>query len=282
MNAERWMRVRAGLAGLLMTALVTGAAPSRAASVAPVAAAARAVGHGAAESVPPPPPEGVVRVLAVGRVWPVGTRPRVARGWEPPATAYGPGHRGVDLVSAPGAPVRAVAAGRVSFAGRVAGRGVVSVELTGTGAPPLRTTYEPVRASVEKGDAVAAGDVLGVLQVPDLGAHCGAPCLHWGLLRAETYLNPLSLLPPWLLGRGPSRLLPVAGVPEGPPGPPGQPGGSPPDPPEEPPPGPLEEPPPSPPGEPPEGPAREKPPWAPRSDARAPADPAGSARPAEP
>ena len=150
-------------------------------------------------------------VPAVGGVWPVGVRPALLRGWDPPVTPYGPGHRGVDLASPPGAPVRAVAAGRVSFAGRVAGRGVVSVELSGTGTPPLRTTYEPVRPSVKKGTEVAAGDVLGTL---DPSSHCGGPsCLHWGLREGETYLNPLALLPPWLAGDAPPRLLPVLGVP---------------------------------------------------------------------
>ncbi|MFC8368712.1 MULTISPECIES: M23 family metallopeptidase [unclassified Streptomyces] len=148
---------------------------------------------------------------AVGRAWPVGVRPRVLRGWEPPATVYGRGHRGVDLAAPPGTPVRAVAAGRVSFAGRVAGKGVVSVELTGTGDPPLRTTYEPVRASVTEDDEVTAGEVIGTVE--PTGSHCAAPCVHWGLLRNDTYLNPLTLLPPWLLPRGPSRLLPVLGVP---------------------------------------------------------------------
>src|SRR4051794_4300161 len=56
-------------------------------------------------------------VPAIGRGWPVGARPTVLRGWEPPATVYGRGHRGVDLAAPPGSPVRAVAAGRVSFAG---------------------------------------------------------------------------------------------------------------------------------------------------------------------
>ncbi|MFI8088745.1 M23 family metallopeptidase [Streptomyces sp. NPDC086080] len=148
---------------------------------------------------------------AVGRVWPVGVRPRVLRGWEPPATVYARGHRGVDLAAAPGAPVRAVAAGRVRFAGRVAGRGVVSVELAGTGDPPLRTTYEPVRASVTEGDEVTAGEVIGAVE--PTGSHCTVPCVHWGLLKADTYLDPLTLLPPWLLRRGPSRLLPVLGAP---------------------------------------------------------------------
>ncbi|NEB14547.1 M23 family metallopeptidase, partial [Streptomyces coelicoflavus] len=105
---------------------------------------------------------------------------------------------------------RAVAAGRVSFAGPVAGRGVVSLELAGTGDPPLRTTYAPVEAAVEEGDQVAAGEVLGTVQ--PTGSHCTG-CLHWGLLRGDVYLNPLSLLPPWLLDAGPSRLLPLLGVP---------------------------------------------------------------------
>lgn len=162
-----------------------------------------------ADSPPPapsPPPRAPVPPLA--RVWPVGARPLVLRGWEPPATVYGPGHRGVDLAAPPGSPVRAVAPGRVSFAGRVAGRGVVAVELTGT---DLRTTYEPVSALVRKGDEVRAGETVGTVETA--ASHCATSCVHWGLLRGKTYLDPLSLLPPWLLHRGPPRLLPVLGVP---------------------------------------------------------------------
>ncbi|MGW4870824.1 murein hydrolase activator EnvC family protein [Streptomyces chartreusis] len=165
-----------------------------------------------ATSVPTAPVPGPApTVPAVGRAWPVGVRPPILRGWEPPATTYGRGHRGVDLAAPAGTPVRAVAAGRVSFAGRVAGKGVVSVELPGTGDPPLRTTYEPVRATVKKGDEVEAGEVVGTVEAT--GSHCTETCVHWGLRRADAYLDPLSLLPPWLLRRGPSRLLPVLGVP---------------------------------------------------------------------
>ncbi|KUL26166.1 peptidase M23 [Streptomyces regalis] len=159
----------------------------------------------------PAPPAPDPALPTVGRAWPVGVRPPILRGWEPPATPYGRGHRGVDLAAPAGAPVRAVAAGRVSFAGRVAGKGVVSVELTGTGDPPLRATYEPVRASAKKGDEVEAGEVVGTVEAS--GSHCTGTCVHWGLRRGEAYLDPLSLLPPWLLHRGPSRLLPVLGVP---------------------------------------------------------------------
>lgn len=148
---------------------------------------------------------------AGGRVWPLEGRPPVLRGWKPPAGPYGPGHRGVDLGAGPGTPVRAAASGRVSFAGGVAGRGVVVIELAGTGDPPLRTTYEPVRPLVAKGDEVTAGQVVAVLAAGPF--HCASGCLHWGLRRAEAYVDPLSLLPPSLLRRGPSRLLPVSGVP---------------------------------------------------------------------
>ncbi|AOR31836.1 peptidase M23 [Streptomyces fodineus] len=158
---------------------------------------------------PAPPPPVRSPVPAIARTWPVGIHPLVLRGWQPPSTPYGPGHRGVDLAAAPGSPVRAVAAGRVSFAGRVAGRGVVSVDLAGT---DLRTTYEPVSPSVHEGDEVGPGDPVGTVERTT--SHCGTQtCLHWGLRRGETYLNPLSLLPPWLLHRGPPRLLPVLGVP---------------------------------------------------------------------
>ncbi len=191
---------------------VTAAGPASATVVDPAATTVAASGvdrlpepGGAEPGVPEP------GVPAVARGWPVGDRPAVLRGWDPPENPYGPGHRGVDLAAPAGAPVRAVAAGTVSFAGRVAGRGVVSVELAATGDPPLRTTYEPVAVSVKKGDEVAAGEVLGTVE--PAGSHCTG-CLHWGLLRGDVYLNPLSVLPPWLLDGGPSVLLPVLGVPE--------------------------------------------------------------------
>ncbi|WKX74469.1 murein hydrolase activator EnvC [Streptomyces sp. XD-27] len=162
---------------------------------------------------------------APDRAWPVGgTRPAVLRGWAPPASDYGPGHRGVDLAAAPGETVRAAAPGTVAFAGQVAGRGVVSIllgpprsdgrEAPPSGRPDLRITYEPVRPMVRKGDRVAAGQPVGVLGSGPF--HCSAGCLHWGLRRGDRYLDPLSLLPPSMLRRGPSRLLPVFGVPERP------------------------------------------------------------------
>ncbi|MFD3454199.1 murein hydrolase activator EnvC family protein [Streptomyces sp. NPDC058691] len=149
---------------------------------------------------------------ATGRAWPVAAadgarRPVVERGFEPPLVRWGAGHRGVDLRAGPGAPVRAAAPGRVAYAGSVAGRGVVVIGL----AQGLRITYQPVRATVTVGEEVRAGQVVGVLAEGPW--HCPGGCLHWGLLRGKVYLDPLSLLPDAMLRGGPSRLLPVFGVP---------------------------------------------------------------------
>lgn len=121
--------------------------------------------------------------------WPLLVTPRVVRGFEPPPQRWLPGHRGVDLAAVPGDTVVAAGAGIVTFAGPLAGRGVVTVTHG-----ELRTTYEPVTATVEVGDVVAAGDPIGV--IASGASHCGGypSCLHWGLLQGAVYLDPLLLL----------------------------------------------------------------------------------------
>ncbi|MGV8907958.1 MAG: peptidoglycan DD-metalloendopeptidase family protein [Propionicimonas sp.] len=122
----------------------------------------------------------------------------VVRGFDPPDQPWLPGHRGVDLLGTVGAEIVAAMAGWVVFAGTVAGRGVVVVSHGS-----LRTTYLPVRALVGVGEQVGTGEVIGRLQA---GHGCpGGWCLHWGLKRGDTYLDPLSLL-----DTGPVRLLPQA------------------------------------------------------------------------
>nr|MDQ2721976.1 M23 family metallopeptidase [Actinomycetota bacterium] len=124
--------------------------------------------------------------------WPLAGWPRVARPFQPPASQYGPGHRGVDLAAAVGTPVLAAGDGVVVFAGELAGRGVVSVQHP----DGLRTTYEPVTPQVRPGAAVVRGQPLGVLEPghPDCAA---AACLHWGVRRGEAYLDPLRLIGHW-------------------------------------------------------------------------------------
>ena len=120
-------------------------------------------------------------------VWPIRP-PVLVAGFAPPAIRWQAGHRGIDLAATSGEPVSAAADGVVSFAAVLAGRGVVVVD---HGA--LRTTYEPVRASVRVGTYVRAGQVIGVI---DTGSgHCGdGHCLHWGLRRGDRYLDPRILL----------------------------------------------------------------------------------------
>ena len=131
-------------------------------------------------------------------VWPLQPGPEVVAGFDPPADPWGSGHRGVDLLGSAGQQVRAALPGRVTFAGMLAGRGVVVVSHGDT-----RTTYEPVATDVSVGDRVAAGGSLGRLE--GFGSHCfPRACLHWGWLRGETYLDPLDLV-----GGGPVRLLPL-------------------------------------------------------------------------
>jgi murein DD-endopeptidase MepM/ murein hydrolase activator NlpD len=131
-------------------------------------------------------------------VWPVTPDPEVVRRFDPPSTPYGSGHRGVDLAGAPGQAVRSALPGTVSYAGLLAGRGVVVVSHGET-----RTTYEPVVASVGVGEVVEAGGRIGRLTAT--ASHClPRTCLHWGWLRGEVYLDPLQLV-----GARPVRLLPL-------------------------------------------------------------------------
>ncbi|MFS2295271.1 MAG: M23 family metallopeptidase, partial [Actinomadura sp.] len=113
--------------------------------------------------------------------------PRIVADFSPPASPWGPGHRGVDLAARPEQPVHAAGPGRVAYADRLAGRGVVAIDHG-----PLRTTYLPVRPSVRVGLQVAAGTRIGVVEGGH--SHCPAPCLHWGLRRGPVYLNPLNLV----------------------------------------------------------------------------------------
>jgi hypothetical protein len=161
--------------------------------LATVLAAVAVLGLGGAAAVAgrPSTPPATAQLVPVRWVWPLFPAPAVLRAFAPPPLPWLAGHRGVDLGGSKGQPVRAAGDGVVAFAGRVAGRGVVSVDHPGG----LRTTYEPVRASVQSGQAVTAGLTLGVLVAGHAG--CPAPvCLHWGLRRGRAYLDPLLLVRP--------------------------------------------------------------------------------------
>ncbi len=132
--------------------------------------------------------------------WPLTPEPAVTRPFGLGPTVYAAGHRGADLAGEAGQVVLAAGAGRVTYAGRLAGRGVVTVT-HGT----LRTTYEPVTATVRVGAVVERAEQVGTLEPGHDGCPAAA-CLHWGLRRGDTYLDPLRLVQ-----QGPVRLLTLGG-----------------------------------------------------------------------
>jgi murein DD-endopeptidase MepM/ murein hydrolase activator NlpD len=144
--------------------------------------------------------------------WPVTGRidepPTVAGEFDAPHSDYGPGHRGIDLATLVGQPVHAVASGVVTFAGRVAGVDVVTID---HGAE--RSTYQPVSATAAVGDAVEAGEAIGEVVVGPF--HCSSPCLHLGRIRQadDQYLDPLDRL----AGHSRIRLIDPHGPPPVPP-----------------------------------------------------------------
>ncbi|MGI8536667.1 MAG: peptidoglycan DD-metalloendopeptidase family protein [Mycobacteriales bacterium] len=122
--------------------------------------------------------------------WPLDPEPRLVRGYEAPASRYGPGHRGIDLLGAPGQVVSAVADGTVTFAGTVGGVHVVTVDHGGQ-----VSTYQPVAATIRRGDRVAAGEALGRLLLAR--SHCyPQACLHLGRrIGAERrYADPMEMI----------------------------------------------------------------------------------------
>lgn len=154
---------------------------------------------------PPRPPGAGIPAPGADYAWPLLPPPAVTAVFRKPAFRYGRGHRGADLGGSPGQAVLVAREGVVVFAGRIAGRGVVSVDHP----DGLRSTYEPVTAAVVAGTRLAGGDPVGTLEPGHIGCPVAA-CLHWGVRRERLdHLDPLVLLRPPRV-----RLLPWEGAPE--------------------------------------------------------------------
>lgn len=108
--------------------------------------------------------------------------PTILRGFEPPTSTYGRGHRGADYVAAPGQRVRSPIAGVVTFAGRVNDRSLATIS-NGS----LQVSLEPLNPTVHVGDVVAAGDVIGSV---GSGGHCSMQCIHVGVRVDGVYVDP--------------------------------------------------------------------------------------------
>ncbi len=102
-------------------------------------------------------------------------------------------HTGWDQQAATGTPVRAMAAGRVAFAGQLAIRGKYVLVDHGLG---LYTGYAHFSAlQVQAGQALAAGQVIGL---SGNSGRSSAPHLHWELRWRGRWLDGLALLALWL------------------------------------------------------------------------------------
>ena len=119
--------------------------------------------------------------------WPVPGPHRVVRAFAAPASPWGAGHRGIDVAAPVGTIVTAPADGTVVWAGRIADRGVVSLDHGGG----VLSSFEPVTPAVARGRPVHRGDPIG--RVATGGAH-PAGLLHIGARRDGAYVSPLLFL----------------------------------------------------------------------------------------
>jgi murein DD-endopeptidase MepM/ murein hydrolase activator NlpD len=97
-------------------------------------------------------------------------------------------HKGVDFAAPRGTPVRAVASGKVTFAGRQSGYGnIVCIDHPG----PYDTAYahlERIERGLDQGNLVARGQVIGYVGSTGLAT---GPHLHFELHKDGEYINPL-------------------------------------------------------------------------------------------
>jgi hypothetical protein len=101
-------------------------------------------------------------------------------------------HAGLDIAAPIGTPVRAIAAGVVTFAGEIAdGAVVVEVEH----APGVTSAYAHLEPDppVHEGDLVVGGEVVGSVGLTGITT---GPHLHFAFWSAGEPLNPLTVLPP--------------------------------------------------------------------------------------
>ena len=132
--------------------------------------------------------------------WPLAGRRVIARPFLAPPHAYGPGHRGIDLRVDEGESVSvfAPADGVVAFVGVIADRPLLTID-HGNG---LVSTLEPVEGTLEQGQHVRRGDIVGQLAT---GGHTRAGTVHLGARLDGNYVNPLRFLG----GIPRARLLPL-------------------------------------------------------------------------
>ena len=110
----------------------------------------------------------------------------IIRPFDKPETDYSEGHRGIDIGAIRGREVRSPIDGVVWFAGRVAGKSVVSIDA----ADGSIVSMEPVEGTVQRGDVVRAGDPVGLVN----DQHDGMNAMHLGVRVNGVYVDPQQFL----------------------------------------------------------------------------------------
>jgi septal ring factor EnvC (AmiA/AmiB activator) len=135
----------------------------------------------------------------------------VVRGFEARAGPYGPGHRGIDIAASVGELVRAPAAGRVAFAGPVAGTSWVSLRVAPGVLVTLGPLLDPVAAAGPVRRSAPVGRVGPGHQLPPgepppaQGGSGGGATLHLSVRVDGVYVDPLA----YLVDRPRPRLAPL-------------------------------------------------------------------------
>jgi murein DD-endopeptidase MepM/ murein hydrolase activator NlpD len=128
-------------------------------------------------------------------------RGAVVRGFDARAGPYGPGHRGIDVAASRGAVARAPAAGKVVFAGPVAGTTWVSLLV----APGVRVALGPL-LDPTTATRVRLGDPLGRVGPGHGPGRPGGVALHLSVRVDGVYVDPLA----YLVDRPRPRLAPLS------------------------------------------------------------------------
>ena len=105
-----------------------------------------------------------------------------------PASKWGAGHRGIDLVVAKDEELKAPFDGEVHFVGKVVNRNVLTLKSTSG----LMASFEPLCGDLSKNAEVTQGEAIGTYCEADANYedHCEG-CIHFSVRSEYGYLNPL-------------------------------------------------------------------------------------------
>lgn len=117
-------------------------------------------------------------------IWPTQNPILVLKPFQQAAHPWLGGHTGIDIFVPDGSLLLAPGYGRIWFAGKVAGREVITLEVEG-----MLISFDAATTTLNTGEVVAKGQIFGI----SVDHHCGNNCLHLGLRVSGNYLNPLLL-----------------------------------------------------------------------------------------